>query len=602
MLFIHLCLCLQLRAQDTIPSYNDYYNLHFRPPEVPHMWKMSVVDREDVSNGYLTDGKGKHINNRVIEERGEFSLPLNFNLFQSVLLPQNPRETLGVVFRAYLSSIDSAALVIKRLDRRERIIGRDTVAFNLVDDKQDGICPPDFRFRVNDTETEILELIFHAETKEMNKDPMALLMGCQIYVDSTDIGSLPVRQLETPDLRGIRSIKLDPHTGDGLDRIKVLQTGRLIALGESMHYHLGLHQLQSQVHKYLIKHRDARLILLERPIEWTLAYNRYINDPAYKADTTYWDEPMMRTAKMLRESKTRGGGTVYCYGYDYVYDFIPGFDSSSTYIIDFLMGLKAWGENKALDELAVLLAKVIVNADELVAYIDRNSSELCEVLSREEIALIKHIMVLSSSKGIRESLRFLDRESVMAENIAFLVDMFSPEPEKAVGIVGHLSHLGMGASYPPSSPTMSAGHLLKERFGDQYTCIGMLVQGGVVPDFGTSNEEAVVPVQEAPRNSVEFQLADNRASCFYMKRSKRFDRLYYSRMAGIRQSNALFEPANLCQRADGGLLFLDNDVVKETAKPTLFRDKDIFSFEWYMKRYLARREALLSASERGQSR
>lgn len=593
-LFICFLLFWSGMAQDTIPSYKAFYNLDFRGPSRPHMWKMTAPDLSNVSDGFMI--VGDVLNNRVISERSKYPLPLYFSLFQSVLLPRRPNKSLRVVLHSSPSGVDSISFIIKRLNGQEKVIAADTLSLTSSEIDISDPFAGSFDFQTADSETEIIQICYHAENKAPGKNPMVLFTGCDIYIDSTDISPLPVRQLETPNLRRVRHISLNPNTGKGLDKIDVLKKTRIVALGESMHYHLALHELQDEIHRYLIRKRRERLVLLERPLESTLAYNRYINDPTYQADTVSWDEMMLRTARMLRQENATRNDKVQCYGYDYEYHFLPGIQGSSALIIDFLLGLNAWGKSELLDRLANLLS--LENVRGVSAFIDEYEAELSQVLWPGELAIIKHIMTLSESRSILEQERYLDRESVMAQNISFLVNQFSPDPDQAISIVGHWSHLGFSAPYPPTSHSSSAGSLLKQKFGDQYICIGMLVRGGMVVDRDNSNDERIVPVIVAPENSVEYQLSRGRPACFYVKQSTILDTLFYARRVGDTQINAGFEPMNLYWKVDGGLLFIDSEAVDEIAIPQHLRGHEVFSFDYMLQRFFLRRQEILSSRER----
>lgn len=552
-------------AQDTIPSYRQYYNLDFRPPEVPHMWKMTEIDGSLNSSGYLSIPQ---MNQRIVEKRRQLPLPLHFSLWQSVLLPGRPHHSIRVVFNPIPTYVDSISFVIRRLDARERITAADTLTCNRHELKGWNGTDPLFYFQVEDTSAEILQMCFHAEAKDaLGENAAAVFLPCRIFVDSLDIGDEPVRQLDSPDLRRLKYTRVNPLTGKGLSRIKVLQNKRLIGLGESLHRHLGLQRLQDEVLKYLVTGRDCHLVLLEYNLESCLSLNRCINDPAYKADTTLWDEQLLRTARTIRQVNRDRREKVQCYGYDYEYMHLPGVRSSSTAIIDFLTGLKEWGADPVLDELAVILSKEDVPST--LRFLEDNHSRLEKVLWPGEIEIIGHILSLSSSKGTHASERYLDRDAVMADSISFLVKRFSPDPSDAVGIMGHWAHLGLGAPYPPASHSPSAGNLLKQEFGDAYTCIAMLVNGGTIKD-----------------------------SCFYADRTERLDNLFYARAAGRTQVNACFDPVNLFQKADGGLYYLDNEAVGDYSIPRLIHGQEYDPNLIIIEQHTRRREEILKAGER----
>ena len=546
---------LALQAQQP-ESYSSYYDLFFlrtfakgqgkgwisdsRDPENVHLASRYRV-REDYTH-YLTIEYTKH---SAIQ--GRFRIGL---IQQLIPLPHAPKKELLIAVRLIPLYLDSVSLIAHRLNAREEILGRDTISIPSSELAAHNGSIYDLRLPLSDHQTELLQLtLIAAARKPILDSTMVSLVDSRIWLDGQDISHLPLRTYPTPSFSLSRAQSIDPSTGKGLSSIDLLRKKRIIGLGETVYGHIGFQLLQQEVAKYLIEQRSCRLILSEQPLERSLCWNRYIQDPSYTIDTTSIPPLQLAQLKYLRTINAQRTDKVFYLGMDYVYEHNV-LSSTPRAIIDFVTSLSSWGKSRALDQLVLALQDS--SARQVVSYIDREQRALLPDLSPEELALIRHILLISEFAGVHRRVRIDIRDLVMAENARLLIDLLSPDPKHAVLITANLGHLSL-ASILPMKIFPSLGCRLRAAYGRDFTTIAMLSPVGeqLFQDMYTKSR-IISSVAEPPTTSIEAHVQRLPApACFYMPIPKELDRLYLLRSYGSAENGLSFTPQNLFRRAEG---------------------------------------------------
>lgn len=543
---------LALQAQQP-ESYSSYYDLFFqtfgekkgwirdsRDPENVHLASRRRV-REDYSH-YLTIKYTKH---SAIQ--GRFRIGL---IQQLIPLPHAPKKEILIAVRLIPLYLDSVSLIAHRLNAREELLGRDTISIPSSELAAHNGSIYDLRLPLSDHQTELLQLTFIAAARKPILDStMVSLVDSRIWLDGQDISHLPLRTYPTPSFSLSRAQSIDPSTGKGLSNIDLLRKKRIIGLGETVYGHIGFQLLQQEVAKYLIEQRSCRLILTEQPLERSLCWNRYIQDPSYTIDTTSIPPLQLAQLKYLRTINAQRTDKVFYLGMDYVYEHNV-LSSTPRAIIDFVTSLSSWGKSRALDQLVLALQDS--SARQVVSYIDREQQALLPDLSPEELALIRHILLISEFAGVHRRVRIDIRDLIMAENARLLIDLLSPDPKHAVLITANLGHLSL-ASILPMKIFPSLGCRLRAAYGRDFTTIAMLSPVGeqLFQDMYTKSR-IISSVAEPPTTSIEAHVQRLPApACFYMPIPKELDRLYLLRSYGSAEDGLSFTPQNLFRRAEG---------------------------------------------------
>ena len=446
--------------------------------------------------------------------------------------------------------LDSVSLIAHRLNAREEILGRDTISIPSSELAAHNGSIYDLRLPLSDHQTELLQLtLIAAARKPILDSTMVSLVDSRIWLDGQDISHLPLRTYPTPSFSLSRAQSIDPSTGKGLSSFDLLRKKRIIGLGETVYGHIGFQLLQQEVAKYLIEQRSCRLILSEQPLERSLCWNRYIQDPSYTIDTTSIPPLQLAQLKYLRTINAQRTDKVFYLGMDYVYEHNV-LTSTPRAIIDFVTSLSSWGKSRALDQLVLALQDS--SARQVVSYIDREQQALLPDLSPEELALIRHILLISEFAGVHRRVRIDIRDLVMAENARLLIDLLSPDPKHAVLITANLGHLSL-ASLLPMKIFPSLGCRLRAAYGRDFTTIAMLSPVGeqLFQDMYTKSR-IISSVAEPPTTSIEAHVQRLPApACFYMPIPKELDRLYLLRSYGSAENGLSFTPQNLFRRAEG---------------------------------------------------
>ena len=554
-LFLLFFSALALQAQQP-ESYSSYYDLFFLQTFRKGQGKGWIRDSRDFENVHLVSRR------RVREDythyltieytkhsaiQGRFRIGL---LQQLIPLPHAPKKELLIAVRLIPLYLDSVSLIAHRLNAREEILGRDTISIPSSELAAHNGSIYDLRLPLSDHQTELLQLTLIAATRKPILDStMVSLVDSRIWLDGQDISHLPLRTYPTPSFSLSRAQSIDSSTGKGLSSIDLLRKKRIIGLGETVYNHIGFQLLQQEVVKYLIEQRSCHLILTEQPLERSLRWNRYIQDPSYTIDTTSIPPLQLAQLKYLRTINAQRTDKVFYLGMDYVYE-LNALSSTPRAIIDFVTSLSSWGKSRALDQLVLALQDS--SARQVVSYIDREQQALLPDLSADELAIIRHILLISEFAGVHGRVRIDIRDLVMAENARLLIDRLSPDPKHAILITANLGHLSL-ASTLPMKIFPSLGCRLRAIYGRDFTTIAMLSPVGerLFQDMYTKSR-IISSVAEPPTTSIEAHVQRHLApACFYMPIPKELDRLYLLRSYGSAEDGLSFAPQNLFRRAEG---------------------------------------------------
>lgn len=547
----------QLMAQRPARTYGEYYSFDFLNPIAPGGWISGIygsghmpeplkLDASDYRR-YLTMGYNAHA-----PRQGRFQASL---LQQELLLPHAPARELVVSLSIIPQRLDSAALVVHRFDRRERLLGRDTIAVGAATLQASEGKVYELREVIKDKRTELLQLSVMGLSRQPVLDQTKIsFVGCRIVLDGQELGKQAMRKLPKPEFDLSQALALSPVQPEGLGRVKPLHQARLIGLAETVHGHLGLQRLQGQLIDSLIHQRDCRLILREESLEASLRYNRYVCDTTYQLDTLELYPYSLDQLRRIRALNTgrREEDKVRVLGMDYVY--MQGrHEYTRGRIVDFVVGLKEWGQLRALDRLVVLLQDG--SADSVLRYLEEARAELLQALRPEELAIIQHILPLSESCGSVLHEREQLRDSVMALNAQFLIQLLSPEAKRPILLQGYLAHLAKeGISYPYAR--RSLGSYLRTRYGGSYAVLALLTDGGqLITDDLFGRGTFLTPLLPSSEASLEHYLGQHGSELIYLPVTAALDRLHEVRFSGFYQLPRSFFAMNMWTRADG-LFFL----------------------------------------------
>lgn len=158
----------------------------------------------------------------------------------------------------------------------------------------------------------------------------------------------------------------------------------------------------------------------------------------------------------------------------------------------------------------------------------------------------------------KHRIRFGQRDTLMAQFTQFAIDSVFPK-ETAVTMYAHTGHLNYSqATSPVHLNYFSAGHYLKEKYGENYRCIDIATYQGATIVSGKYCAFAGDKLAAVPQRSLEYQLGQLGVDSVYLPMSKlQSSEALQMRMAGNGSIKVQFIYCYPQTRVDG-VLFVRN--------------------------------------------
>ena len=478
---------------------------------------------------------------------------LQTELKQRILLPTCDANQAMIEFESKGKNIKLASIILDAIDEEEKVIFSDTLRF-----------VPDTALRIvskNITvkNAKLLNIRINAEGV-VDTTAYIAFSKLNLWLDGKSIDSFPVRTLSAFTAHNTRTylpITMDERIP--LDQINEINKKKIIGLGESMHGNDEIKKLGYECILQTVEQQNARLILLEMPLEISLACNRYIQDSRYTLDSLFLagkstfhlfdflDKLRLFNSKQTDESKVR------LYGFDYNPIYSPT-QNSAVDVFDFVTRLNEQAKIPELDEFCLLLMEA--DWQEASSFLQAHKSEIQKVLTPEEVEVISHILTLSREIGDNPIQRFIRRDSVMFANAKFLIDEYAGTENVKTIIYGHAIHINRLSTFP-AVPCTPFGYYMQEQYSDAYSPLLILTgeDTGIAYDQHYNQQKTFL--HKIPFNSMEAFLSTFDENLFYLPLTSEFNRLILSRFKGRHHMPQEFYPFNLYQRYNG-VFFLKN--------------------------------------------
>lgn len=465
-------------------------------------------------------------------------------------------------------NIKLASIILDAIDEEEKVIFSDTLRF-----------VPDTALRIvskNITvkNAKLLNIRINAEGV-VDSTAYIAFSKLNLWLDGKPIDSFPVRTLSpftAQDTRTYIPIAMDARIP--LDQINEMNKKKIIGLGESMHGNGEIKKIGYEFILQMIEQQNARLVLLEMPLEISLTCNRYIQDSRYTLDSLFLadkstlhlfdflDKLRLFNSKQTDESKVR------LYGLDYNPIYSPT-QNSAVDIFDFVTRLNEQAKIPELDQFSLLLMEA--DWQEASSFLQAHKSEIQKVLTPEEVEVISHILTLSREIGDNPIQRFIRRDSVMFANAKFLIDEYAGTENVKTVIYGHAIHINRLSTFP-AVPCTPFGYYMQEQYSDAYSPLLILTGEGANIAYDQHYNQQKSFLHEVPFNSMESFLSTFDENIFYLPLTSEFNRLILSRFKGSHHMPQEFYPFNLYQRYNG-VFFIKNTSRKPMGnKETTFQE------------------------------
>ena len=536
-------------------TYTKMYDLEFRMQEdssiVYHWLQNAAYLNYTIPVG--VKGPDRPLFAMMYRQGNPFFNRLQTEYQQRILLPACDANQATIEFESKGKNIKLASIILEAIDEEEKVLFSDTLRF--VPDTALHSISKDITVK----NAKLLNIRINAEGV-VDTTAYIAFSKLNLWLDGKPIDSSPVRTLSPFTAQDTRTyIPIATDARIPLEQINEIDKKKIIGLGESMHGNDEIKKLGYECILQMIEQQNARLLLLEMPLEVSLACNRYIQDSRYTLDSLFLagkstfhlfdflDKLRLFNSKQTDESKVR------LYGFDYNPIYSPT-QNSAVDIFDFVTRLNEQAKIPELDQFSLLL----IEADwqEATAFLQAHKSEIQKVLTPEEINVISHILTLSKEIGDNPIQRFIRRDSVMFANAKFLIDEYAGTENVKTIIYGHAIHINRLSTFP-AVPCTPFGYYMQEQYSDAYSPLLILAGEGANIAYDQHYNQQKSLLQKLPFNSMESFLSTFDENIFYLPLTSEFNRLILSRYKGSHHMPQEFYPFNLYQRYNG-VFFIKN--------------------------------------------
>jgi hypothetical protein len=337
---------------------------------------------------------------------------------------------------------------------------------------------------------------------------------------------------------------------------------QILGIAETIHGTKTMNAVAMDIMKERILKHQCKLVMLELPMESIFYINRYVkNDPRFKfshisnyIDNSLLGEPTKAFIEWLKQYNATHDNSVSLLGFDTNAEWLRG----QVDLFDFFYTLNDGKKSPEMINFckAVLLDMKYNSQRDIAALLD--SSEVVKsCLQKDELMLVR--------KGIRlmqwfakHRIRFGQRDTLMAQFAQFAIDSVFPK-ETVVTMYAHTGHLNYSqATSPVHLNYFSAGHYLKEKYGENYRCIDIATYQGATIVSGKYFAFAGGKLAAVPQRSLEYQLGQLGVDSVYLPMSKlQSSEALQMRMAGNGSIKVQFAYCYPQTRVDG-VLFVRN--------------------------------------------
>ena len=336
----------------------------------------------------------------------------------------------------------------------------------------------------------------------------------------------------------------------------------ILAVGETVHGTKTMNAVAMDMMKERILKHQCKLVMLELPMESIFYINRYVkNDPRFKfsyisnyIDKFLFDEPTKAFIEWLKQYNATHDNSVSLLGIDANLEWMQ----SEINLFNFFYTLNDGKKSPEMKKIckAVLQDMGPFSKKNVAALLD--SSEVVKsCLQKDELMLVR--------KGIRlmqwfakHRIRFGQRDTLMAQFAQFAIDSVFPK-ETVVTMYAHTGHLNYSQAIGLAHLNYySAGHYLKEKYGENYRCIDLATYQGATIVSDKDGSYAGGKLAAVPQRSIEYQLGQLGVDSVYLPMSKlQSSEALQMRMAGNGSIKVQFIYCYPQTRVDG-VLFVRN--------------------------------------------
>lgn len=553
----------------TEECYTDVYRLDFdlsKRCENGYPWQQNpVYSNFHIPNIENEDGR------KLLKYCGLTGFPiqemnqLKVDLYQKILMPLQATKDGCVRLECKGNNLRKVALIVGGETEQEKRLFGDTLLFNP--DSLWGKYSISFPSR----KVRLLSIRIYAEGIPM-KPANLTLSRCAISLDGKPIDDFEVRVPFPVTEEDYTTISL--NAGDIGDSIFSVCPAKIIGLCESVHRNSGIQRLETDLIMEQVHRGRTKLILIERSLESSLAYNHYIHHEGVDLDTVlFYDAP---NPFLLEELRAFNAGRseeeqVSILGMDYEYEKTDSHSLLGDMLFDFLVWVNKGKQSGAMNQLVELVLSE--EWHQACGLFKRRKAEMLEILNRKEYDCIDYVLRYARKINKDRVGGSIARDSMMFERSRFLIEHLGFDSER-IFLCGQVSHLNLVSSYPNPIDVKPLGKALKDRYGGEYICYLLSVGSGNSERYGQDFKIEDRELQLAPEGSLEYSLKERKYLSVYVPITRKLDRLLLTRWGSLFQLEQEFYPMNLYSRYNG-LFFVIDTVLNTPKRNTDIMVKDI---------------------------
>lgn len=458
----------------------------------------------------------------------------NCSFFQRILLPEVQFDMIEVRLTSKAKNVDKARLLIDHISSEEKIFTTDTFNINHKDTLWNTIS-----YKLPALNMKFIGFRFLMNSEDQ-KERAYWIDKLNILLNDKPIDTFPVPVVPPFSVQEPEKIKKLSLNEDLYGSIPELNTKKIVALGETVHGSASVNLITAQIIKHQILKNNCKLVLLEFPFESMIFLNKemqgktiFKGDSILKSLKPLFDYPVLEDliAWISCYNKKNQDNPVTLMGIDINLEENENLKLLSCYI----KGLNYTLKNKLLDDFCEILLKdfagvfPVTCSSSALTYLEEHP-EIKKIVNSLDYSLIEQSLKMSQKATPFLPIRIDYRDIIMKENTSFLINLFAPK-DKRVIIWAHFNHANYAITNP-SLPVSSFGSFMKDLYGDQYRCLGVLVGNGGV--LSNTIKEGMVPktILSPQKNSMEYYFNTLPDPFFYCSASLFNDSISYIRTIG----------------------------------------------------------------------
>lgn len=298
----------------------------------------------------------------------------------------------------------------------------------------------------------------------------------------------------------------------------------ILGIAETIHGTKTMNAVAMDMMKERILKHQCKLVMLELPMESIFYINRYVkNDPRFNfsyisnyIDNSLLGEPTKAFIEWLKQYNATHDNSVSLLGFDTNAEWLRG----QVDLFDFFYTLNDGKKSPEMINFckAVLQDMRPFSKRDIAALLD--SSEVVKsCLQKDELLLVRKSIRLMQWFA-KHPVSYSQRDRLMAQFTQFAVDSVFPKGT-VVTMYAHTGHLNYSQAIGLVHPNyFSAGHYLKEKFGENYRCIDIVTYQGATIVSGKYGAFAGDKLAAVPQRSIEYQLGQLGVDSVYLPMSK----------------------------------------------------------------------------------